>query len=237
MKVTRMLISLFGLLAIVATLWLALPAAAGGWVVVTLEHLPTQVRAGEPVALVVIVRQHGQDPIHVQGQVVATRQGSVETVRFAAQPMIAEGYHRVEVTFPTAGTWNWHFDPSPFPPNGEFAPLTVLPAEASRYGWWEWLWALLAGRKMVSAAQSSEADYGRALFLAKGCASCHVHSQARLEWSTELGKNLTDYAPNADFVRLWLRDAWNLTANQQWRMPTLELTDAEMNALIAFLAE
>lgn len=236
MKRNRLFALLCVMVALVGMLWPAAPAWAGGWVVVTIKTLPQAVRAGEAVAVVFIVRQHGQQPVHVDGQLVATRQGSGERVRFAAQRMKQEGHHLVVATFPSAGTWDWYFEPTPFPPNGEFAPLTVLPAEGASGGWWQWLRTLLETTQSANA-KVSDAAQGRALFLAKGCASCHVHSEAQLEWSTELGPNLTDYPANPELVRLWLRNGWDLTAGKQWRMPTLELSETEMDALIAFLAE
>ena len=245
------------ILVLVLMVCLVPPSAmqAGGWVVVTLKELPRAVRAGEPVAFTFIVRQHGQRAIHLDGaQLVATQPGSGETIRFEAEPVEPEGHHRVVATFPEAGAWEWYFEPSPFPPNGDFAPLTVLPAETAigstnarlqeqtRLVWLAgWLARLFEPQTTVQATAHdgglSAAEYGRALFLAKGCASCHLHEDAHFAVNVQAGPNLSDYDPNPEFVRVWLQDSWNLTAGEQWRMPTMELSDEEISALIAFLAQ
>lgn len=237
MKWYRLFSAVLLLTVLLGSVWQALPVAAGNWVVITLEQLPQHVRAGEALELVIVVRQHGQHPIHVDGQLIATHQSSGESIRFPAKRLKQPGHHQITATFPKAGVWNWYFEPSPFPANGEFAPLTVLPNEEEFSGWWHWLQRYLKEMRPTAVQKMSQAEYGRHLFLAKGCASCHLHSEARLEWSTEIGANLTNYEPNSEFLEVWLRDAWELTANKQWRMPTLELTDEEIEALVAFLAE
>jgi hypothetical protein len=71
-------LTLAGALALVA-LTPALPAQAGGWVVVTLDPLPAEgFRAGETYRVGYTVRQHGQTPL-----------GGLETV--------------VRVTLPSSG--------------------------------------------------------------------------------------------------------------------------------------
>jgi len=85
-------------------------------------------------------------------------------------------------------------------------------------------------------AGASDADYGRALFAAKGCAGCHRHDE--VPGSGEFGGNdvpeLTDYAADPDFLRVWLKDPKSVRANT--RMPNLGLSQAEIEALIVFLS-
>src|SRR5262245_2349280 len=55
---------------------------------------------------------------------------------------------------------------------------------------------------------AADAAYGKALFAAKGCITCHRH--AAFLGSGMIGDpdvpNLTNYTPNADFLRTWLKD-------------------------------
>lgn len=79
---------------------------------------------------------------------------------------------------------------------------------------------------------------GRALFLAKGCVTCHVHADAPSQGfaSTSIGPNLTNYAAPADasFLRQWLADPGSLRPATQ--MPDLDLSEAEIESLIAFVS-
>ena len=88
----------------------------------------------------------------------------------------------------------------------------------------------------AAAAPLAQADYGRALFSAKGCVTCHHHDA--IPGSGQLGgsevPNLTNYTVNADFLRTWLKDPRAIRPNT-W-MPNLELKQDEIEALIAFLS-
>lgn len=82
----------------------------------------------------------------------------------------------------------------------------------------------------------TDASYGKALFLAKGCATCHHH--AAVPGSGALGEgdvpDLTKYRWNADYLRSWLKDPAAVKPGTY--MPTLGLHDDEIEALIAFLS-
>jgi mono/diheme cytochrome c family protein len=80
------------------------------------------------------------------------------------------------------------------------------------------------------------AGRGRALFAAKGCLSCHRHDgfQEIQEGYLPDAPNLTHYQPDPAFVRSWLRDPRAIRPGTE--MPNLELEEAEIEALIAFLA-
>ncbi len=89
------------------------------------------------------------------------------------------------------------------------------------------------------------AVYGRALFQAKGCATCHRHAglnigrveeenPANLDLGQALGApDLTHYQLDPDFVRRWLRDPSAVRPGTA--MPNLRLSDDEIEALLAFL--
>ncbi len=85
-------------------------------------------------------------------------------------------------------------------------------------------------------ASASDVDYGRALFAAKGCTGCHRHDEVR--GSGQFGgtdiPDLTDYAGDPDFLRVWLENPKSVRPNTF--MPDLGLSQSEIEALIAFLS-
>lgn len=100
--------------------------------------------------------------------------------------------------------------------------------------------ALLAyqpGSSSATAAPAAPtpavAELGRALFVAKGCVSCHIRAGVTSDFSTGMGPNLTGLKADPDYLRRWLADPKAVKPNTQ--MPTLGLSSAEIDALIAFL--
>lgn len=83
------------------------------------------------------------------------------------------------------------------------------------------------------ATSADKVRYGQELFLVKGCARCHIHADAKLDWSSQVGPELTAYQPDKTWVRRWLTDPAAVRPNTQ--MPNLELAPHEIEALIAFL--
>ena len=84
------------------------------------------------------------------------------------------------------------------------------------------------------------AERGKALFVAKGCAACHVHGRVAGKtgefsgaYGSEGTPNLTVYTNDPDFLRRWLRDP--AAVKPRTTMPNLGLSDAEIAELIAFL--
>lgn len=79
---------------------------------------------------------------------------------------------------------------------------------------------------------------GKALFLAKGCATCHVHTVRISNIPVPEGPNLTHYVVANDatrqYLRRWLANPQAVKPNTM--MPNLGLSPAEIDALIAFLA-
>jgi hypothetical protein len=76
------------------------------------------------------------------------------------------------------------------------------------------------------------------LFVAKGCVTCHVNNRIDnkyVEFSTNIGPNLSQYAASPEFLRMWLKDPAAVRPNTQ--MPNLELGEAEIEALVAFLSD
>jgi hypothetical protein len=120
-------------LALAALFGFARPALAGGWAVVTLDALPVDVRAGQPVTLGFMVRQHGRTPIDVhtfEGRMPVLRArhaASGATLAAEARKEGPVGHYAVTVTFPRDGVWSWSIAPEPFAATN-LGELTVLPA-------------------------------------------------------------------------------------------------------------
>lgn len=239
-------------------------AQAGGWVVVTLDELPSQLQAGQTITLGFTIQQHGREPINMTGvELLATPTTGRETLTFAATQQGAKGHYQVTVTLPTAGEWQWEIQPGGFP-TVELAAMTVVPAAASSPqspAWQPWVLrglpillvnhsplvvggaraALLLLTVRQEKSQPAAAPvptgqmltYGRALFAAKGCTSCHLHGAVSSGWSSEAGPNLTHYTNSADYLRTWLKDPQ--AVKPQTAMPNLQLQTAEIEALAAFL--
>lgn len=89
-----------------------------------------------------------------------------------------------------------------------------------------------------ASAGAQMGDSGMALFVAKGCVTCHTHGaidRTYLVSAIDAGPNLTNFTADADYLRRWLKDPASVKPSTL--MPDLELSDAEIEALIAFLNE
>lgn len=300
------MIRIYGKSLIVAGLILALfcivtpLAQAGGWVAVTLDHLPMAPKAGESLHLGFMLRQHGLTPVNTNWEngvlkpyILASNKETKEELRFEARPEGAKGHFVVDVTFPSSGTWEWKLMAEPwytFPE--QFEPMTVFPAEVkavevveseaspANWGWGIGLALVLvagigvavqrkqvgfrlgltlgllglvivagiflgplvisdassvaAAKPEVSAPAVAPAAYGRALFVAKGCSSCHLHSEiSDTVPGPYIGPNLTTYTNTPEYLHTWLKDPQAL--KPQTQMPNLGLKKVEIEALIAFL--
>jgi cytochrome c oxidase subunit 2 len=82
-----------------------------------------------------------------------------------------------------------------------------------------------------------EAQTGQALFLAKGCIVCHSHEAlAGARWDfgeLQFGPNLSNVTLEPDYLHDWLSNPAAMKPGTY--MPTLGLSDPEIDALIAFL--
>lgn len=122
-------------LVIIGLLVFPMAALAGGWAVVTLDSLPTDVRAGQTLSLGFMVRQHGVTPIDTLGaetlipNLYATNADTGESFHVDGRKEGPLGHFVVDVTFPSDGTWTWEITPGPFAPT-QLGQVTVLPPVA-----------------------------------------------------------------------------------------------------------
>ena len=196
--------------------------AFGGWAVVTVEDLPEYAVAGTPLDLAYTVRQHGMLlRADLSGTVIATAAGSSDTVRASSRAFGST--YRARVTLPHPGDWTFKIN-SGFPNNS----ATLLPVRA-----------VSQGPGAQPPAAFSQTERGSHLFVAKGCATCHMRENPGPgEWY-QIGPNLTGRQYPADYLATFLADPdkspLSKTAVGQWRMPNLGLKPAEISALVAFI--
>jgi cytochrome c2 len=94
-------------LTLFAALLIAVPAFAGGWAVITLDELPSNVVAGEPLTIGFTVLQHGKTPMtDIEPTVTAELSGSEKMV-VLAEPKGDPGHYVATLTFPQEGNWDW----------------------------------------------------------------------------------------------------------------------------------
>jgi hypothetical protein len=84
---------------------------------------------------------------------------------------------------------------------------------------------------------TSQAEFGERLFVAKGCLTCHLNSKVTLasEYQTiQMGApDLTKFSASPEALRLRLKDPSSVKSDT--RMPNLNLSAAEIEALITFI--
>lgn len=199
-------------------LLLAMAALAGGWAVVTVEDLPDHVVAGRPVQLEFTVRQHGVEPrTGLEPQVEARGRGA--PMRAVAAPAGAAGRYRATLTLPEPGDWTLTIHSG----LGK-SRVALLPIAAVAPG--------------TAPAALSDSERGRRLFVAKGCVSCHLHRAVAGSGTYAVGPELTERPLAPDYLARFLADPSVSPSNRgrgDGAMPDLELDQAEIGALVAFL--
>jgi len=83
----------------------------------------------------------------------------------------------------------------------------------------------------------SQVEFGKQLFIAKGCITCHINSKAGSSsdyWTIEMGApNLSKFSANPEVIFMRLKDPSSVKSDTQ--MPNLDLTKVEIEALLAFI--
>jgi cytochrome c2 len=256
--------------ALVALAW-AGPVQAGCCAIVTLDALPAQVVAGQPVRISFMYRINHAPAAGYQPEISASHARTSASFTVIAEPQERAGHYAATLTFPVAGEWHWSITSQPMPPLTVFTAApperadTSLPLAAGIAGLGSSAIALIVllrsrARRAIAplvagaligvtgltwASQASAAthsfanpaapaEYGRVLLMAKGCIVCHRHEAiAEAYWSAEVGPNLAHLKIDPDYLRRWLKDPSAIRPGTY--MPTLGLSDGEIEALVAFL--
>ena len=119
------------LLVVALAILVAAPASAGGWatILVDREASGSVGHAGEPVAVVFTVLQHGVTPIDTEAAtVVATDLATGGEVRVVATADGAAGRYRATLILPTEGTWRWQVELGGLVANSQFQDVAIAPA-------------------------------------------------------------------------------------------------------------
>lgn len=191
---------------------------AGGWAVVSVQDLPDYAVAGQPLTLTYAVRQHGEELLSGLKGSVEARSGSAK-VHVDAKQTAQTGLYAATLTLPNAGDWTFTIE-SGF--RGK-SKSTLLPIKV-----------IDAGAKAPAPIAAEER--GRRLFVAKGCVTCHTHSDVK----SEIG----DGAPELTGKKFASSYLTEFLANPKikppaqprgWQMPNLHLKQAEIASLVAFI--
>jgi mono/diheme cytochrome c family protein len=97
-------------LALLLSLLVAVPAFAGGWAVIVLDELPSNIVAGQPATIGFTVLQHGRSPMDgLEPRIIANLFKEQEIV-VHAEPDGEPGHYTASLTFPKEGEWRWFIE-------------------------------------------------------------------------------------------------------------------------------
>ena len=90
-------------------------------------------------------------------------------------------------------------------------------------------------RETIPLDSNSQVAYGHDLFIAKGCLTCHYHQDVTsyIDFRGDIGPDLTNFSAAPEYLRMRLKDPKSVKSDT--KMPKLNLSDAEIEALIAFI--
>ncbi|HJU72740.1 MAG TPA: c-type cytochrome [Gemmatimonadaceae bacterium] len=200
-----------------AALLAAFANGAGGWAIVSVQDLPDYAVAGQPVTLTYTVRQHAEGLLpNLNGTVIA-RSGSAK-VHVAAKPMKEFGHYAATLTLPNAGDWTVTIESGFMKAKNTLLPIKVIAAGSA------------------APAPPAPDDRGRRLFVAKGCVTCHTHSDAKSEMG-DAAPELTGKKFAPSYLAEFLANPRIKPSSRPdgWQMPNPHLKQSEIAPLIAFI--
>ena len=251
------------IIAVALLLTTVLIAQAGGWAVITLDELPTQITAGQALSIGFTVRQHGRTLRSDLKPIVRfDRADAKESFEVTAQREGAEGHYVAEIKFPSAGQWEWQVDIEQFgmitqpmptlsvqvaPTQSRLLPSALilevirmisqmLPNKAATMT--DSAQTMPLKGVAAKVIQDDQAARGKALFIAKGCVMCHQHAKVNPDKTTfwfgdTPAPDLTVNKFTADYLRSWLKEP--AAIKPKTPMPNLNLKPEEIEVLVAFL--
>jgi len=195
---------------------LTLLAAFGGWAAITVQDLPDYAVARQPLSLTFMVRQHGVTLLPRLEPRVEAEAGGV-TATALAQPDGETGRYTARLVLAQAGDWRITIHSGFMSSQVTLLPLPVIEPGAT------------PPTAPLAAAR------GHALFVAKGCLTCHLHRDVNGSGVVAVGPELTGRQWPAEYLVRFLKDPSIGPQYGNARMPNLDLKDSEVAALIAFL--
>ncbi len=87
-------------------------------------------------------------------------------------------------------------------------------------------------------APAASIETGETLFVAKGCLTCHRNDRVDGRYTvftTEIGPDLTAFKTSSEYLHLWLSNPASVKPGTE--MPDLQLSEAEIEALAAFILD
>lgn len=94
-------------LVLMMSLIFTLPVFAGGWAVITLDELPTNVKAGESFTVGFTVLQHGKTPMTGLYPTITIILSKDEHFVVNAEPEGKPGHYTATLNIPKEGDWEW----------------------------------------------------------------------------------------------------------------------------------
>ena len=283
------------ILAVLLSLIFVIPVFAGGWAVITLDELPSNLVAGKPFTIGFTVLQHGRTPMTDLHPTITAALNKEQELVIDAERKGKPGHYVAAVTLPKEGEWQWSVQAftmdqkmptlsvaaastvsvsEPVVPRKAQATPTLMIVRVLSFvvGILALAVAFRSRSRLAMAltvvcitvgvasfmtgaavpaveAQSKSSDqsaeissasqieYGRQLFLAKGCITCHYNSKAASTteyWTIEMGApNLSKFSANPEVIAMRLKDPSSVKSDTQ--MPNLDLAKDEIEALVAFI--
>jgi len=212
-------------MAVAATLLIAAAPHSGGWSVVTVRELPTHLVAGTPTTITFAIRGHGEALSRGASPTVSIKRARGGVLASRERPRVTEtrrpGEYQFTFTPELAEPVIVTIDPDHQLPDIELLPISVV----------------AAGQAVSPIAPEA---YGQALFVAKGCVTCHVKADdpAMADRATvRVGPELTGRRFEVDWLTTKITDpSINRVRVSQYNiMPTLELNPQEVAALVAYV--
>ena len=195
----------------------AAATGAGGWSIVTVDDLPEYLIAGQTTRISYTVRQHGQTlRDDLAGSIVA-RQGGNKVTALVANAR--GGWYTATFVVPTAGVWSIDVA-SGWGAGSSIDPIPAIAADTK------------------APPPAPLAERGQHLFMAKGCATCHLIKTVPGTGTIAYGPEIRLSRLQADYVASVLADpttASKTYPSGSFPMPNLGLKPAEIAALTAFL--
>jgi hypothetical protein len=195
----------------------------GGWAAITVENPPLSVESGSRYRMEFTIRQHGVEPMSGLKPEVSFRATGGDVTSVQAAPAGKAGRYISTIPVPAGDALDLRISAGWHEANLALMPVAIVPK---------------GGTPPVLAA----AEWGRRLFVAKGCGTCHLNGDvpeftSLANRSFKVGPELTGRRLDAAYVRQRITDPMSLPALTRWdRMPRLGLSASETDALVALIA-